>query len=160
MFHLWQWNVVKCPVNAQNSYYFEIYWKKCSPSEWKFAIGDIVYDSFWYNFPSQMQKYFVLMIQRSHVGFNLSGYHFFSVSMATFLEVWSSSFSIQSKIILENSLFYFSWFAQRYLVKFYSGNYEMIIRFSFNSILHLSNSSQWSFFQFNKRTSSDSKILW
>lgn len=52
-----------------------------------FAVSDIVYESFWYHFPSRIQKYFILIIQQSHVPFHLHGYCIFNVSMARFLEV-------------------------------------------------------------------------
>lgn len=52
-----------------------------------FAIADIVYESIWYDLPNEIQKYFILIIQRSHVAFHLHGFQIINVSMEKFLEV-------------------------------------------------------------------------
>lgn len=50
-------------------------------------IGDVVYDSLWYEMPIKEQRAIILMIQRSQKEFRLSGLGLVDCSLATFLSV-------------------------------------------------------------------------
>lgn len=45
------------------------------------TIGDITYDSNWFNHPVEMQKYFIMIISRSHKPTHFTGLHLIPCSL-------------------------------------------------------------------------------
>ncbi|XP_055305885.1 odorant receptor 22c-like [Sitodiplosis mosellana] len=57
------------------------------------SIGDVVYDSNWYDYPIEFRRYIVLIIARSHQEVNFTGFNLISCTLAGFGKIVRSSCS-------------------------------------------------------------------
>lgn len=56
-------------------------------TECSFSIGQSAYASLWYKLPPKYRKHFMLMIQHSHIPFNLTGCGLVNCNLETFVAV-------------------------------------------------------------------------
>lgn len=59
-----------------------------------YEIGDVAYETIWYQFSLSEQKFIRRIIERSQIRFKLTGCKMFVCSMETFLEVFLVKFDV------------------------------------------------------------------